>query len=337
MTARMQVLMYERAFARVRGFLEQHLPQIEPLVMAADGSLSLAGRPLTAGDAAPVAAWANSDLYDGGPAREFMILCLKSRSLRWMQSSAAGFDHPVFSALVGNGIALSTSNASAIALAEFVLAAVLDEYQPQRRRRELQREQRWQRTRAREVCGSTWLIVGVGSIGSEVALRARAFGAHVIGVRRSPRGDEPVARMIAPSAVHGVLPDCDVVVLCAPANPESRHMVDAAFLSQMKPGSLLVNISRGTLVDETALLAALERGIPQCAVLDVFETEPLPASSPLWSHPRVRVSAHDAAGSDGYVKRSDALFLANLQRFAAGEAPMYVADPEEVKRSINAP
>jgi phosphoglycerate dehydrogenase-like enzyme len=340
MNRAMQVLMYDRSFARVRASLERHLPDVEPLLMSKDGSLALVGtasmasHPIAPADAAPVAAWANSDLYDGGPARDFMVLCLKSRSLRWLQSGAAGFDHPVFSSLVDNGVALSTSNASAIAIAEYVLAAVLGEYQPQQQRRELQRDRRWQRVRFREVAGTTWLVIGVGNIGSEVATRARAFGATVIGVRRTPRGDEPVDRMIAPAAVPDALPACDVVVLCAPANPESAHLVDAAFLSRLKTGSLLVNISRGALIDEAALLASLERGVPECAVLDVFETEPLPESSPLWSHPRVRVSAHDAAGSDGYVGRSDALFLSNLQRFAAGEAPLHLADPAVVKRSV---
>ena len=325
--------MYDRSFARLREAIERQVPAVEPLLMARDGSLTLAGRAITAADAAPVAAWANSDLYDGGPAREFMILCLKSRSLRWMQSSAAGFDHPVFASLVENGIALSTSNASAIAIAEYVLATVLAEYQPLERRRELQREKRWQRVRSREVAGTNWLVVGVGNIGSEVATRARAFGATVIGVRRSPRGDEPVDRMITPAELSETLPGCDVVVLCAPANPDSEHLVDAQFLARMKPASLLVNISRGALIDEAALLASLERGVPGCAVLDVFATEPLPDTSPLWSHPRVRLSAHDAAGTDGFARRSDALFLSNLQRFAAGEPPLHLADPAVVKRS----
>jgi phosphoglycerate dehydrogenase-like enzyme len=313
------------------------LPTVEPLLMAKDGSLTLGGAAIAAQDAAPVAAWANGDLWGGGPAREFMILCLKSSTLRWLQSGAAGFDHPVFARLCEKGVALSTSNASAIAIAEFVLAAVLDEYQPQARRRELQRAHKWRRVPFREVCGTTWLVVGVGNIGSEVATRARAFGATVIGVRRSPRGDEPVDRMVAPSALPDVLPECDVVVLCAPANPDSAHLVDAAFLARMKARSTLVNIARGALVDEAALLAALERGVPACAVLDVFATEPLPESSPLWSHPRVRVSAHDAPDSDGFGRRGDELFLSNLQRLAAGLEPLHLVDPAAVTQSAPAP
>jgi phosphoglycerate dehydrogenase-like enzyme len=332
--ALVQVLIYQRSFGRVRELLAQQLPDAEPLLMDDRGALSLHGRPVELADAAFAAAWANSDLYGGGPVREFMIACLKSPSLRWVQSSAAGFDHPVFSMLVDKGVALSTSNASAVSIAEFVLAAVLDEFQPQRARRASQAAKRWERLPFREVSGTTWLVVGVGNIGREVAVRARAFGASVIGVRRTPHGGEPVDRMIAPSEIAEVLPQCDVVVLCAPANRDSEHLVSAAFLARMKQGTLLVNIARGTLVDEAALLASLERGVPGCAILDVFETEPLPADSPLWSHPRVRVSAHDAAHGDGFLRRGDALFLSNLQRFATGETPLHVADPEIVKQSV---
>jgi phosphoglycerate dehydrogenase-like enzyme len=330
----MQVLLYERSFARIREVLAQQMAEIEPLLMHDDGTLSLHGQPVAPEAAAPLAAWANSDLYSGGPVREFMIACLKSTSLRWIQSSAAGFDHPVFSMLVDKGIALSTSNASAVAIAEFVLAGVLEEYQPQRARRELQAQRRWERTGFREISGSTWLVVGVGSIGAEVARRARAFGAQVIGVRRSPQGDEPVDRMIGPASIAEVLPQCDVVVLCAPANRDSLRLVDTAFLSRMHPRSLLVNIARGALIDEAALLASLDRGVPACAILDVFETEPLPAGSPLWTHPRVRVSAHAAANGSGFIARGDAVFLSNLQRFARGERPLYVADPAVVKQSV---
>lgn len=330
----MQVLLYERSFARIAGWLAQHLPDVEPLRMQDDGSLVLRDQPIAASEAAPVVAWANSDLYTSGPVRDFMVACLRSTTLRFMQSSAAGFDHPVFALLVDKGVALANSNASSVAIAEFVLAAVLEEYQPQRTRRALQQARRWERVPFREIAGSTWLVIGVGNIGSEVALRARAFGATVVGVRRSPRGDEPVDRMVAPADVRDVLPQCDVVVLCAPANRQSERLVSADFLARMKASSLLINIARGALIDEAALLESLERGVPACAILDVFAEEPLPESSVLWSHPRVRVSAHAAANSDGFARRGDQLFFENLQRFAAGASPIHVVDPAVVKQSV---
>lgn len=329
----MQVLLYERAYARIRSALEQYVPHAEPLLMADDGSLSLRGSPIAPEVAAPVVAWANTDLYVSATVRDFMVFCLKSPTLRFLQSSAAGFEHPVFSLLVDKGILLANSNASAISIAEFVFARVLDELQPNARRNALQADKRWERTPFREVAGQTWLVVGVGNIGSEVITRARAFGANVIGARRTVRGDEPCQRTVTLDALDEVLPSCDVVVLAAPSNPESRHVISAERLARMKPDSILVNIARGALIDEPALLESLSRGVPGCAILDVFETEPLPSDSPLWSHPRARVTAHNAANSDGFVARNDALFLHNLARYAAGQAPERVVDAATVKAS----
>jgi phosphoglycerate dehydrogenase-like enzyme len=329
----MQLLIYEPSFLRIRAELERSLPGIEPLLMAADGSLTLDRRPISVQAAQPVAAWANSDLYSGGPLREFMIACLKSNSLRWVQSSAAGFDDRVFSMLVDKGITLSTSNASAISIAEFVIAAVFDEFQPQAARRQMQRERRWERSPFREVAGTRWMVIGVGNIGGEVGKRARVLGAHVLGVRRSPRGDEPVDEMLVPAEMLARLPECDVVVLCTPANRDSRQLVGGAFLAQLSPSAILINIARGALIDEAALLESLDRGRPARAVLDVFETEPLPEDSPLWSHPRVRLSAHSSALGSGFVPRGDAIFLDNLLRFSKGEQPRFIADPATVKGS----
>jgi phosphoglycerate dehydrogenase-like enzyme len=329
----MQVLIYQRAYPRIAAELASRVPSAEPLLMADDGSLQLRGRTTSPEEVEPVVAWANTDLYVGGPVREFMVACLKSASLRFVQSSAAGFEHPVFSLLVDKGIVLANSNASAIAIAEFVMARVLDELQPNTRRRALQVERRWQRTPFREVHGQTWLVVGLGNIGREVVTRAQAFGAQVIGARRRPTGDEPCARTVGLGQLDEVLPACDVVVLAAPSNPESHRVIDAARLLRFKPGSLLGNIARGSLVDEAALVQALERGAPSCAILDVFESEPLPQASPLWSHPAVRLSAHNAAAGDGFVTRNDALFLHNLARFAAGEAPEHVVSAATVKAS----
>jgi phosphoglycerate dehydrogenase-like enzyme len=328
----MQVLIYEPAYARIQRDFER-IAGVEPLLMANDGTLSLHGKPVAHDDAAPVVAWANTDLYVSSTVRDFMVLCLKSPTLRFLQSSAAGFEHPVFSLLVDKGIVLANSNASAISIAELVFARVLDELQPNALRRALQAEKRWERTPFREIAGQTWLVIGLGNIGCEIVKRARAFDAHVIGARRTVRGDELCDRTIALDALDEVLPSCDVVVLAAPSNPESRHLIDASRLRRMKPSSLLVNIARGALIDERALLESLERGVPACAILDVFETEPLPAESPLWAHPRVRVSAHNAANSDGFIARNDTLFVRNLARFAAGQTPELVVEAATVKAS----
>ncbi|MBM4361726.1 MAG: D-2-hydroxyacid dehydrogenase, partial [Deltaproteobacteria bacterium] len=188
----------------------------------------------------------------------------------------------------------------------------------------------------REIHGQRWVVVGVGGIGREVVLRAQAFGARVTGVRRTPRGDEPCPT-VALSDLDALLPEADVLVISAPANPESHRLLDAARLARLKPGSLVVNVSRGALVDETALLAALDRGAPAAAILDVFDEEPLPGGSPLWSHPRVRVTPHDAANGDGFTRRSDALFLRNLAHYAAGEPLERLVPAATVKASLGHP
>jgi phosphoglycerate dehydrogenase-like enzyme len=207
-----------------------------------------------------------------------------------------------------------------IPISEYVLRSVLDHYPRPGEWAASSAERAWRRHDFREVHGTTWLVVGLGSIGGATAVRARAFGATVIGVRRSPGGDEPVDRMVTPAEVPGVLGEADVVVLAAPSTPDTRHLVDDAFLAAMKPGSLLVNIARGALVDEEALVRALDAGTTiEAAVLDVTATEPLPPDSKLWDHPRITITPHDAAGGTGRFARAADLFLDNLERYRAGE------------------
>ena len=321
-----RVLVYERSFQRLQSQLTV-LPGAQYVRLQDDGSMKLDGATLE-GDPAIESAWFSHDLMRGGPLREFMVACLKSPSLKWLQSSAAGFDHEVFARLAAKGVQLSTSHATAIAIAEFVLGSVLDAFQPNAQRRTHQAEQRWQRVGFRELYGGTWLVVGMGHIGSEVAVRARAFGARVIGVRRTPRGDEPVDHMIALPQLKQALPTADVVVLAAPANADSEKIAGQEFFAQMKARSVLINVGRGNAVDEVALIAALDRGVPDLAILDVFATEPLPPDSPLWVHPRVRVNPHASAESDGVQARNDLVFLENLPRVLRGERPLHLADPQ---------
>lgn len=212
-------------------------------------------------------------------------------------------------------------------MAEFAFSSVLDVFQPNPARRASQQARAWQGHEFREVCGSQWLIVGLGRVGSEIATRARAFGARVLGVRRSPRGDEPVDRILAPDAIFSVLPETDVIVLSAALNASTQSLVDAQFLACLKPDAVLVNVARGGIVDEAALLQGLDDARPAAAILDVFETEPLPEDSRLWLHPRVRLSAHCSAESAGTGVRGDALFLENLGRYLAGEPLCLEVDP----------
>ncbi|HSL59299.1 MAG TPA: NAD(P)-dependent oxidoreductase, partial [Acidimicrobiales bacterium] len=228
----------------------------------------------------------------------------------------------VFADLVRRGVRLTTSHIAGPPIADVVLRAALDHLQDAGSWRRAQAERRWAPHDFVEMNDTTWLVVGLGTIGNEIAVRARAFGARVVGVRRSPTGDEPVDLVVTPDAIGDHLGGADVVVLATPASAATAGMVDAGFLAAMAPGSLLANVGRGALVDEVALLAALDAGRPARAYLDVTATEPLPADSPLWDHPRVELTPHSSALGHGRHRRAATVFAANLQRYLAG-APLH--------------
>lgn len=206
-------------------------------------------------------------------------------------------------------------------VAEWVLAVVLAMQKRLPELGEAQREGRWDRSAnlafgsgpaARDVAGSRVVIVGHGSIGRAVEARLRAFGASVVGVARHARDG-----VRTPDALPALLPDADVVVLLTPATPDTRGMVDAAFLGRMKPGALLVNAARGTLVDTAALLDALHDGRVRAA-LDATDPEPLPDGHALWSAPGVLVTPHVAGSSAHWRQRAYRLVGDQLRRYAAG-------------------
>lgn len=324
-----RILFYEPSYRRIAPRLA-NLKGIAPILMDRDGQCTLDGKPLAEDKIDPEVGWASSDLFTG-PVRPYMIALLKAPHLKWVQSGAAGFDNPVFAQIVAKGAKLTTNHSQAVGMSEYVLATVLDHLQKGPERRREQAAKRWARIAFREVWGSRWLIVGFGAIGQETARRAKAFGAHITGIRRT-QGTDPLADTIAPPERIGeFLKDSDVVVLSVPLSPKTDNIADAKFFAAMKPGSVFVNIGRGGLVDELALLAALDKGVPEHAILDVFRTEPLPANSPFWTHPRVLVSAHASAIGSGLAQRTDDLFIDNLGRYLRGETLRNEADPEQVR------
>ncbi len=309
------VLVSETAWARWGpSLLAPAAPDVRWVRMAPDGTLSEPAETLT-----PAAAWLSIDCFFEGTAKSLLALAVEAPSMRWLQTASAGVDSAPFTALLQRGVRLCTTHVNNIPIAEYVLAQVLAVYQGHRQWTADQEARRWGHTEFREVMGTTWLVVGLGGIGTAVATRARAFGATVLGVRRIPRGDEPVDEVHPPDAVAALVPRADVVVIAAPATDDTHHLVDAAFLAAMSPGSLLVNVARGSLVDEAALVAALDRGVPEQAILDVTAVEPLPSDSPLWGHPAVVVTPHTSAGGLGRFDRAAAAFVANLGRFLRDE------------------
>ena len=178
-----------------------------------------------------------------------------------------------------------------------------------------------------ELNGKLLLIVGYGSIGRELARRARAFDMRVWGVTRSGNGDAThVEKLFAVTQLESVLPDADYVVLTAPETHETKHLIGAPQIAKMKRGARLINMGRGSLLDEAALVRALEVGALGGAALDVTGTEPLPADSPLWKAPRLFLTPHTSGVSDRLWQKETKLLMDLLERWFDGRELFNVVD-----------
>ena len=271
--------------------------------------------------------------------------------LRWLATMGAGVDH-----MAGHGLAdrpsLTLTNGSGlhgVAMGEHVLGAILFAAQRHPTRIEFQRRRAWDPTdevRAVRLRGRTVTIVGYGTIGREIGRLANAFGMRVLAVRTDPsrrddRGFDAEAaagigdpegtipeRIVGPDRLHEVLGEADFVVLATPLSPSSRGMIDAAALAAMKPGAWLVNIARGGLVDEDALLAVIQSGHLAGAHLDVFHLEPLGDTHAFWNEPNIYISQHVAGmnSPEAFWPLVGALMEENIRRFASDEALLNVVD-----------
>ncbi len=173
--------------------------------------------------------------------------------------------------------------------------------------------------RLSELNGQVLLIVGYGSIGRELAKRARAFDMRVWGVTRSGKGDGNNVEKIFPAAkLHEALPEADYVVIAAPETAETKHLIGAAEITKLKRGARLLNLGRGSLLDEHAMIRALETGALGGAAIDVAQMEPLPPDSPLWKTPNLFITPHTSALSDRLWKRQAALLVELLERWFDG-------------------
>jgi phosphoglycerate dehydrogenase-like enzyme len=271
-------------------------------------------------------AFGNADAFFAPSVREFMTGILKSPALDWFQSAAAGIENPALVMIGQKAKYYTTNHTQAESMAEWALWQALDFLRAGPAHRTQQARGQWQRTNAREIRGSRWLVIGYGSIGEAVGRRVTALGGEVTGIRRTPGHATGAARIEAPSALMAELPRADVVLLCSPHTPETENMANAAFFAAMLPEALFMNLGRGALVDEDALMAALDVGRPAFAALDVTRTEPLPAESPLWRHPAIAITPHDSSDTPGTVAGADETFLANLTRYLQGEPLKHLVD-----------
>jgi len=245
--------------------------------------------------------------------------------LRFLQATAAGAGEQVRAAGLSaeelDRVAIaSASGVHAVPLAEWSLFGLLAFTKGLPRLRRDGAERHWDHYPVDELRGRTVLVVGVGEIGAEVARLASAFGMRVVGVKRDIA--EPVAHVDAlhpPTAIDDLVGDVDAVVITLPLTDETRGLVSRRTIARMREGSILVNVGRGGVIDEDALVEALQSGRLAGAALDVFAEEPLPATSPLWALENVIVSPHTSALSWHENERIVELFADNLRRYLEGE------------------
>jgi phosphoglycerate dehydrogenase-like enzyme len=270
------------------------------------------------------------------PAASFDRLLARCPRLSWVHSATAGVERLLTAEAAGRG--LTITNARGVfsePIAEYTMMMILAIVRRLPELMELQRERTWQPLPARELRQVTVGIVGLGSIGRAVARLATAFGAQVIATRRDPdRGDggEPIPdgldRILSQDQLPELLAASDFVVLALPLTSTTDKLMDARRLAQMKRGAWLINVARGRLVDQSALLRALRNGSLGGAILDTLWEEPLPPGSPLWDAPGLIITPHTSWSSGRVLDRSIELFCENLARFRDGRELLNIVDPE---------
>lgn len=251
-------------------------------------------------------------------------------ALRWIHSSSAGVDRLLFPALRDSEVVLTNSRGVFDQpMAEYVLATVLTFAKDMHTTLRLQDRKQWQHRVTERIAGKSALVVGTGPIGRAIARQLRAAGLRVSGAGRTARAEDPdFGDVHASDNLAHVIGAFDYVVLAAPLTEQTKGLVDAEVLAHCRPSARLVNVGRGELVVEADLVAALQAGQLAGAALDVFETEPLPESSPLWGMPNVLISPHMSGDTVGWVDELVDLFLANLRAYAQGEQLRNVVDKQ---------
>lgn len=316
-----------------KGFVAQFGGELQAAARAAGVTLNIMHLPddesqrLSAADIAKIeVAYLTRDIRFSGLYASFGDTVKTAVNLKWVHFTSTGIDqHPFMTALADRKVRLTTSagtNGEPVGQTAFCGLLMLARGFP--RWIAAQRERRWDPARGkdtpRDLQGQTVVIVGLGTIGATVARLCRTLGMKVIGLRRSPKRDgDPVDEMHTLDKLPSLLPHCDWWVLACPYTKETHQLVNAKTLALLPKHAHLINVARGAVADEKALIAALQSKQIAGAYLDVFEKEPLPADSPLWDIPNVIVSPHNASASDGNDKRAAKVFVDNLQLFAGGK------------------
>ena len=279
---------------------------------------------------------ADAEVYMGfGISRDAF---LAARELRWVHSGAAGVGGSLFPELRESDVILTNSaGIHAVPLAEYAIGAIIHFARGFDIAAAGKAEHAWRHpvlagtgSPVREIGGSTVGILGFGGIGQAVGRHAAALGMRVLAMRRSAgQGPEWVDRVYGPEALHELLAASDYVVVALPETIETRGLLGAEELAAMRPGSVLINVSRGKIVTEPLLIESLRAGHLRGAALDVFATEPLPSSSPLWDMPNVLITPHTGAVTDRFWERETALIETNISRYVTGEPLVNRVDKAE--------
>jgi phosphoglycerate dehydrogenase-like enzyme len=247
-----------------------------------------------------------------------------SPRLRWVQTSSAGVGQLVNRLGVADSelIVTTASGVHVEPLAGFVMGVLLFHEGRFALIQQQQRDHHWERFCSGELAGKTMAIIGPGRIGREIARVARAFGIRALAMARDSRPERAaelgVDRLYPREGMHELLGAADYIVLCTPHTPETESLIGRAEIAAMKPGVVLVNIARGVVIDEEAMIDALRSGKIAFAGLDVFRTEPLPAGSPLWDLPNVLINPHSASTAASENAKITELFCRNLRVYLDG-------------------
>jgi phosphoglycerate dehydrogenase-like enzyme len=278
---------------------------------------------------------ADTDIFIGWSLRADQLATAKK--LKWIHSPAAAIHQLMYPELINSSVMVTNSTGvHGPVVAEHAIAVLLALAKRLPQAIEYQAKKIWaqetlwkERPRPREVAGATAVVIGMGSIGREFAGRARALGLKVLAVRENPaKGLGLADTVFGPEKIDEVLSQADYVLLCTPVTPATTHIINQARLARMKPDAYLINVARGTLIDEAALMAALKEKRIAGAALDVFEHEPLPADSEFWSLDNVLITPHTAAVTEKLWDRHYDLIVENLQRFLDGRPLLNQVDKQ---------
>ena len=261
--------------------------------------------------------------YWAGATEDIRGILAGAPKLEWIHTRHAGMDRILFPELIASAIPLTNgSGVFSESLGEFAMLGALYFAKDGPRRLKSKAERRWDVFDNDEVSKQTLGVVGHGDIGRAVAWRAKALGMRVLALRRdtSPRaGDEHVDQVYGADGLHAMLPECDYVAVTAPLTPETTGMIGRPEFELMKPTAVILNVGRGPVIDEAAMVEALRTRRIKGAALDVFDVEPLPADSPFWDLDNVLLSAHSADHVEGWVEDAVLFFVDQFKRWRNGE------------------